>query len=76
MKFTRRDLAAAAVALAAVFGPFAASSAHADPAAQLSADGERSLHKLEALEPRSVFFARHAGLSAIPMPKVTLTKAL
>ena len=60
MKFTRRDLAAAAVALAAVFGPLAASSAHADPAAQLSANGERSLHKLEALEPRSVFFARHA----------------
>jgi lipid-binding SYLF domain-containing protein len=60
MKFTRRTLAAAAIALATVFGPLVTSSAIADPATQLSADGERSLHKLEAIEPRSRFFASHA----------------
>jgi len=55
MKFTRRTLAAAAIALATVFGPLVTSSAIADPATQLSADGERSLHKLEAIEPARVF---------------------
>jgi lipid-binding SYLF domain-containing protein len=60
MMFTRRRLAAGAIALATVFGPLAASTARADPAAQLSTNGERALQKLEAVEPRSRLFASHA----------------
>lgn len=59
MTITRRSIAATAFAVACTFAPFAVSTAHAD-ATQLSADGLRSLHKLEALEPRSRFFARRA----------------
>jgi lipid-binding SYLF domain-containing protein len=60
MTFTRRTLAAAAIALATVFGPLGAVSAFADPASELTANGQSSLRKLEAVEPRSVFFADHA----------------
>jgi lipid-binding SYLF domain-containing protein len=60
MNINRRTLAAGAMALAAAFGPLAATSAHADQREQLAADGMRALHKLEATEPRSRFFARHA----------------
>ena len=60
MTFTRRSIAAAVLALTSLFSPLAASAAHADPAAQLTADGVRTLHKLEAVEPRSRFFAKHA----------------
>jgi len=60
MNVTRRTLAAAAIALATVFGPLAATTAMADPAAQLSANGERALQRLEAVEPRSRLFARQA----------------
>ncbi len=60
MNFTRRTIAAAAMALAGLLSPLAVSAAHADPAAQLTADGFRTLHKLEAVEPRSRFFAEHA----------------
>jgi lipid-binding SYLF domain-containing protein len=60
MKFTRRFAAAATLALATAFGPLAISSAQADPRMQLTADGDRALHKLEATEPRSRFFAEHA----------------
>jgi lipid-binding SYLF domain-containing protein len=63
MIFTRRSLAVAVIAASTALGPF--TWAHADPAAQLAADGERSLHKLEAVEPRSVFFARHAKATLV-----------
>jgi lipid-binding SYLF domain-containing protein len=60
MKFTRRSLTAAALSLATLISPFAATAAHADDRARLSAEGLRTLHKLEVVEPRSRFFARHA----------------
>ena len=60
MNFPRRSLAAAAIALAGLLSPLAVTVAHADSAAQLTADGERTLSKLEAVEPRSRFFAEHA----------------
>jgi lipid-binding SYLF domain-containing protein len=60
MPITRRYLAAGALALAAAFGPLAVTSAHADSGDQLAADGARALSKLEATEPHSRFFARHA----------------
>ena len=58
MSFTRRTFAAAMMAVAALTAPLAA--AHADSREQLTADGMRALHKLEATEPRSRFFAKHA----------------
>jgi lipid-binding SYLF domain-containing protein len=60
MNLSRRSLAAAAVSLACAFGPLAIGSAHADSRGDLTADGLNTLHKLEATEPRSRFFARHA----------------
>jgi lipid-binding SYLF domain-containing protein len=60
MHFARRSIAAAAMALMTLLSPLAITAAHADPAAQLTANGVRTLHKLEAVEPRSRFFAQHA----------------
>jgi lipid-binding SYLF domain-containing protein len=60
MKYTRRSLGLIAVTLAALMGPIGLSAAAADPRQQLTDDGLRALHKLEATEPRSRFFARHA----------------
>ena len=60
MNITRRTLAAAAMALAGVLGPLTLSAAHADPAAQLTADGLRALHRLEDVRPRARYFAKHA----------------
>jgi lipid-binding SYLF domain-containing protein len=60
MSFTRRSLAVAAVAVAAAFGPLAAPTAFAASGAQATADGIRTLHKLEAVEPRSRMFAARA----------------
>jgi lipid-binding SYLF domain-containing protein len=60
MNLSRRSLAAGAVALASTFGPLAALSAHADPRADLADAGVSALHRLEATEPRSRFFAHHA----------------
>ena len=59
MNFTRRTMAAMAVALASLLGPLMASPAYADPRAEMASDGVNALHKLEAIEPRSRFFARH-----------------
>lgn len=59
MTITRRSIAATSLALAFASGPFVNLSAHADET-QLDADGVRALHKLEALEPQSRFFAQHA----------------
>ncbi|HUZ11647.1 MAG TPA: lipid-binding SYLF domain-containing protein [Caulobacteraceae bacterium] len=69
MNFTRRTIAAAALALASAAGPLAALPAHADSGRQLAADGMRSLHKLEAVEPRSRFYARRA-LAVLVFPSV------
>jgi lipid-binding SYLF domain-containing protein len=60
MKLNRRTLAAAALSLATVISPLAVTAAHADDRARLSAEGLHTLHKLEAVEPRSRYFARHA----------------
>jgi len=65
MTFTRRSMTAAAIAVSSAFGPFAVASAYADPAAQLAADGERALHRLETVEPRSVFYARRAKATLV-----------
>jgi lipid-binding SYLF domain-containing protein len=60
MNTTRRILMAGALALSAAVGPLAVTAAYADHREQLSADAIRALHKLEATEPRSRFFAHHA----------------
>jgi lipid-binding SYLF domain-containing protein len=60
MNFTRRSLAAGALALASVFGPLAALPAHAASAEQLTAKGHSALRSLLATEPRARMFARHA----------------
>ena len=44
----------------ATFGPLSTMSAHADSRAKLSAAGERALSRLEASDPKSRLFARHA----------------
>ncbi|MGH7023653.1 MAG: YSC84-related protein [Caulobacteraceae bacterium] len=67
MNITRRSLAAAAFALASVFGPLAAPAAHADPRGQLVENGIAAIHRLEATEPQSRYFARHAvGVLVFP----------
>jgi lipid-binding SYLF domain-containing protein len=58
MSFNRRTFAA--VAMAAALSPLAALPAHAASGAQLTEDGLQALQKLEATEPRSRFYARHA----------------
>ena len=58
MSFNRRTFAA--VALAAALSPLAALPAHAASRERLGEDGVRALQKLEATEPRSRFYARHA----------------
>jgi len=60
MNTTRRTLMTGALALSAAVGPLAVTAAYADHREELSADATRALHKLEATEPRSRFFARHA----------------
>ena len=60
MTINRRTLTAGAVALAAVFGAMTAPAAHADDRERLAAKGIEALHQLEATEPRSRFFAKHA----------------
>ena len=59
---TRRSiaLASASAALLSAFGPLAVSRAHADSRSELADKGISALHQLEALEPRSRFFAHHA----------------
>ena len=60
MTFSRRSLAVAVVAIAAISGPLAIPSAQARSAAQITAEGRHSLHRLEEMEPRSRFYAHHA----------------
>ncbi len=60
MTFPRRTLATALVAMATIAGPMAIPSAQARTAAQIAADGRIALAHLEAREPRSRMFARHA----------------
>jgi len=61
MTYTRRALAVTALALASAFGPLTVSSAQADSRAQLTDNGVRMLSRLEAMEPRSRFYAEHAS---------------
>ncbi len=60
MNYTRRAIAAAALALASAFGPLSLSGAHAASQAQLTENGVRMLNKLETMDPRSRFYAEHA----------------
>jgi lipid-binding SYLF domain-containing protein len=60
MTFTRRSIAASPLVLATAFGALAVSPAHADGRAELSSNAVRSLQKLESMDPRSQFIARHA----------------
>ncbi len=60
MTFTRRSLAASALVLASAFGTLAVSPAHADRRAELASNAVRSLQRLESMEPRSQYIARHA----------------
>ena len=67
MKFAHRIISIAALAIASTFGPLAVSAAHARSAAQIAAEGQSTLHKLEAREPRSRMFARQAkGILVFP----------
>ena len=60
MNLTRRSIAATALALASPLGPMAANAAFADDREKLAAAGMRTLHELEAQEPRSRFYAKRA----------------
>ncbi len=67
MKLTRRSLATATIAMLATFGPLAIPTAQARSAAEITAQGERTLHKLEARDPGSRIFAQHAkGVLVFP----------
>ena len=67
MKHSRRSLTAAAVGMLALIGPLSAPAAQARSAAQITAQGEATLQKLETHEPRSRMFARHAkGILVFP----------
>ena len=60
MKFPQHALALTAVAMAITAAPLTASSAQARSAAEITAQGQQALQSLEAREPRSRLFARHA----------------
>lgn len=60
MNSMRRGFLGLAMSAAAVASFATAGVAHADKREQLSADGMRALHKLEATDHRARFFARHA----------------
>ena len=60
MNLTQRTIATAAIAMTAAFSPMAIPLAEARSAAQITAQGQHTLQKLEASEPRSRMFARHA----------------
>lgn len=60
MNLSRRSLTVAAMAAAALFGPLAASTAHASSRAELTQSGLAALQRLETTHPRSRMFARNA----------------
>ena len=60
MQISHRLFAVAAVAMAVVAVPLTATSASARSAAEITAQGQQALQSLEAREPRSRLFARHA----------------
>jgi lipid-binding SYLF domain-containing protein len=60
MIFTRRSIAAMAIAVSTVCGPMMTTVAHADDRSKLAAAAITSLHQLEANEPRSNFYAKRA----------------
>ena len=55
-----RPIATAALAMLALLSPAGITAAEARSAAQITAQGRATLHKLEMQEPRSRFIARHA----------------
>jgi lipid-binding SYLF domain-containing protein len=69
MKFMRRSLVTVAIAMLSALGPVATAPAQARSAAQISAEGEAALQRLEAREPRSRMFARHA-LGVLVFPSI------
>ncbi len=67
MLFSHRRITNAAVIMAVAFGPLAIPAVQARSAAQIAAQGENALKKLEAREPSSRLFARHAvGVLVFP----------
>ena len=67
MDATRRMVTAMVVTLAGGFGPLGLAVARADSRSELARKGVDALHHLEASEPRSRFFARHAkGVLVFP----------
>jgi lipid-binding SYLF domain-containing protein len=60
MSFSRRTLAAAMVAVATLSAPMIPMAQARESAAKITARGEEALHQLEAREPRSRLYARHA----------------
>ena len=60
MKSNRRYLASAAIALLTMLSPLAISPVQARTAAEITQQGVSTLHQLEAREPSSRLFARHA----------------
>ena len=69
MHLSRRSIAAAALILASPIGPMMASSAYADSREEAASKAIAVLHDLEATEPRSRFFARHAK-AALVFPSI------
>jgi len=60
MKLTHRYLATAAIALLTTLSPLAISPVQARTAEEITQQGVSTLHRLEAREPSSRLFARHA----------------
>lgn len=60
MTHTLRSMFTAVACVASVISPLAMPAAQARSAAQISAQGARTLADLEAVEPRSRYFANHA----------------
>jgi len=60
LTLTGRTVTTAIVAMAAIAAPIAIPSAQARSAAEITAQGRESLHHLEAVEPKSRFYAHHA----------------
>ena len=67
MNLTRRTLTAGAFALATLMSPLAITAAHAESRPERVADAVSTLNKLEAEEPHSRWYARHAkGILVFP----------
>jgi lipid-binding SYLF domain-containing protein len=60
MNLTHRYFATAAIVMTAAIGPLTIPAAQARSAAQIAAQGQQTLHQLEASEPRARMLTRHA----------------